>query len=272
MPVCASVRKKGSLEQCRSKALVGHTLCGIHAKCKVPRLWVDAHQDKVAPLIRIQAWGRGWCIRRRLALAGPGVLHRVGLSNDDDLETCETSDRQYPLDYFAFEENGKIWWFDFATLWKWAQRSTEPSNPYTKVPLSAETRTRLRQMWSYRRRHREPIPADPFQFSERLTMRWTIISQAIADCGFGTLPVDPFLNLTMHQYTRVFRLLRDDVEATLPGNRFASHLIHRCLMTAGTIAPANFILQGSYALMAMLCHTETPFPLAFCILSALHRL
>jgi hypothetical protein len=272
MPLCASVRKKGSLEQCRSKALVGHTLCGIHAKCKVPRLWVDAHQDKVAPLVRIQAWGRGWCIRRRLALAGPGVLRRAGLSNDDDLETCETSDRQFPLDYFAFEENGKVWWFDFATLWKWAQRSTEPSNPYTKVPLSTETRTRLRKVWSYRRRHKEPIPADPLLFNERLAMRWTIISQAIADCGFGTLPVDPFLNMTMHQYLRVFRFLRDDVEATLPGNRFASHLIHRCLMTAGAISSAQFVLQGSYALMAMLCHTESPFPLAFCILSALHRL
>jgi len=205
-------------------------------------------------------------------MGGPGVLHRVGLSNDDDLVTCETSDRQYPMDYFAFEENGKLWWFDFGTIWKWAQRSTEPSNPYTKVPLSSETRTRLRKLWSYRRRHKELIPADPLQFNERLAMRWTIISQSIADCGFGTLPIEPFLDMTMHQYLRVFRILRDDVEATLPGNRFASHLIHRCLMTAGAISSAQFVLQGSYALMAMLCHTESPFPLAFCILSALHRL
>jgi hypothetical protein len=108
-------------------------------------------------------------------------------------------------------------------------------------------------------------------FNERLTMRWSIISQAIADCGFGTLPVEPFLDLTMHQYVRMFRILRDDVAATLPGNRSASHLINRCLITAWTISPAQFILQGSYALMAMLCHTDTPFPLSFCILSALYR-
>lgn len=272
MPLCASVRKKGSLEQCSTKALVGHTLCGIHAKCKVPRLWVDAHQDKVGPVLRIQAWIRGWRLRRRLALAGPGVLRRTGLSNDDDLETCETSDRQSPLDYFAFEENGKIWWFDFATLWKWAQRSVDPSNPYTKVPLSIETRTRLRRMWSVRRRNREPVPEDPRTFQDRLTMRWTCISQAIADCGFGSLPVEPFLQLTAHDYIRVFRFLRDDVGATLPGNRYASPMIDRCLITSRAISPAQFILQGSYALMAMLCHTENSFPLAFCILSALYRL
>jgi hypothetical protein len=272
MPLCASVRKKGSLDPCPCKALVGHTLCGVHAKCKVPRLWADVHRDKVRAIVRIQAWGRGWRVRRRLALAGPGVLRRAGLSNDDDLETCETSDRQYPLDYFAFEENGKIWWFDFATLWKWAQRSTEPANPYTKVPLSTETRTRLRRMWSVRRRNREVVPEDPRTFQDRLAMRWTIISQAIADCGFGTLPVEPFLQLRSHDYLRIFRFLRDDVAATLPGNRHASAMIHRCLITTWTISPAQFILQGSYALMAILCHTENVFPLSFCLLSALHRL
>ena len=269
---CASVRKKGSVEQCRLKALVGHTLCGVHARSKVVTLWASANQEKVGPAIRIQAWARGCRVRHRLALAGPGVLKRSGLSNDDDLVTCETSDRQSPMDYFAFEENGKLWWFDFATLWKWAQRSTEPSNPYTKVPLSPETRTRLRRMWSYRRRNRESIPPDSRDIQERLMMRWTIISQAVSDCGFGSLPLQPFLELSMHQYLRIFRLLRDDVAATLPGNTHASALIHRCLITAWSMSPEHFVLQCSYALMAMLCHTQAPFPLAFCILSAIYRL
>ena len=269
---CASVRKKGSVEQCRLKPLVGHTLCGVHARSKVVTLWAVANQEKIGSAVKIQAWVRGDRVRRRLRMGGPGVLHRVGLSNDDDLVTCETSDRQYPLDYFAFEENGKVWWFDFATIWRWAQRSIEPSNPYTKVPLSSETRTRLRKLWSYRRRHREPTPADPRDFTERLTMRWMIISQAVSDCGFGPLPVEPFLELSMQQYIRMFRYLRDDVAATLPGNLHAGALIHRCLMTAWSLTPDHVILQCSYALMAMLCHTENPFPLAFCILSAIYRL
>ena len=148
MPSCASVRKRGSLDQCPLKALTGHTLCGVHARSKAVMLWAVVNQDKVGAATRVQAWIRGILLRRRLRLGGPGVLRRTGLSNDDDLVTCESSDRQYPLDYFAFEENGKVWWFDFGTLWKWAQRSTEPANPYTKVPLSVETRTRLRKVVS----------------------------------------------------------------------------------------------------------------------------
>jgi hypothetical protein len=272
MPSCASVRKRGSLDQCPLKALNGHTLCGVHARTKSVTLWAVVNQGKVGAATRLQAWIRGVLLRRRLRLGGPGVLRRTGLSNDEDLVTCESSDRQYPLDYFAFEENGKIWWFDFGTLWKWAQRSTEPANPYTKVPLSVETRTRLRKVWSYRRRHRELTPLDPRDVEERLTVRWTIISQAVSDCGFGSLPVQPFLQLGTHDYVRMFRFLRDDVAATLPGNVHAGALIHRCLMTAWSMSPDQIALQCSYALMAMLCHTETPFPLAFCILSALYRL
>jgi len=272
MPTCASVRKRGSLDQCPLKALNGHTLCGVHARSKTVTLWAVVNQGKVGAATRLQAWVRGSLLRRRLRLGGPGVLRRSGLSNDDDLVTCETSDRQYPLDYFAFEENGKIWWFDFGTLWKWAQRSIEPANPYTKVPLSTETRIRLRKLWSYRRRHRELVPLDPRDVTERLTMRWTIISQAVSDCGFGPLLVEPFLQLGTHDYIRMFRFLRDDVAATLPSNLHAGALIHRCLMTAWSLSPDHVALQCSYALMAILCHAENPFPLAFCLLSALYRL
>ena len=43
-------------------------------------------------------------------------------------------------------------------------------------------------------------------------------------------------------------------------------------MTAWSRSPDQVALQCSYALMAMLCHAQAPFPLAFCILSALYRL
>jgi hypothetical protein len=103
-------------------------------------------------------------------------------------------------------------------------------------------------------------------------MRWTIISQAVSDCGFGPLLVEPFLHLGTHDYVRMFRFLRDDIAATLPGNLHAGALIHRCLMTAWSLSPDHVALQCSYALMAILCHAQAPFPLAFCLLSALYRL
>ena len=205
--LCTSVRRKGSIEQCGSRALLGHTLCGTHARSKSVKLWADANVGKIAAAQRIQAIVRGWLVRNRLALAGPGVLQRTLLSNDEDLETCETANRQHPMDYFAFTENGKTWWFDFATLWKWSQMSIEPVNPYTKVPLSVETKQRLRRMWSARRRRRQPLPLEPSSFQERLRHRWTVVCQIFADTALGVMNPDALLRLTKNDYIVLFRIV-----------------------------------------------------------------
>lgn len=270
--LCASVRKKGSSDPCASKALLGHTLCGTHARAKTVTLWADANKGKVLAVQRIQALARGWILRSRLRLAGPGVLHREGLCNEEDLETCESADRQSPMDYIAFTENGKVWWFDFATLWKWAQLSVEPINPYTKVPLSPETTHRLRRMWASRRRHRDLIPPEPSVYQERLRIRWTLVCQIFAGNGFGLLDPGLFMTFTKNDYIALFRSLRDTLQASLPlyQTRVALTLIHRCLLSAWTLAPTQFILQASYALMAMLLHSRNEFGVAFCVLSALH--
>jgi hypothetical protein len=250
---------------------VGHTLCGVHARCKVVTLWADVNQSKVQAVHRIQAHVRGWLLRRRLALAGPGVLRRKDLANDEDLETCEEVSRQSPLDYFAFTENGKTWWFDFATIWKWAQTSIEPTNPYTTVPFSKETRYRLRKLWSARKHRGESLPPESLQFNDRLRARWTTLCQVFADCGFGTIQPDLFLRMNRNDYVVFFRLLRDDLQASLP-SRYPLAMIHRCLISAWSLTPAQFLLQSSYALYAMLLHTKQEGPLAFCILAAIYRL
>lgn len=270
--LCASVRRKGSTDQCGSRALLGHTLCGTHARSKSVTLWVVANHDKVLAAQRIQAVVRGWLVRHRLALAGPGVLKRTGLSNDEDLDTCETADRQDPMDYFAFTENGKTWWFDFATLWKWAQLSVEPVNPYTKVPLSVETKRRLRRMWSVRRRARQSVPAEPPAFQDRLRLRWTVLCQVFADTALGVFSPEPFLRLTRHQYIHLLRILRDEVQASLPTtSRSALASLHRCLISAWTLSPTLFVLQASYVLMTILLHAKDEPSLAFCVFSALYR-
>lgn len=272
--LCASVRKKGSLDPCGCRALLGHTLCGTHARAKTVTLWSEANKEKVVAAQRIQAVARGWSVRSRLRLAGPGVLRRNGLCNDEDLETCEPADRQSPLDYFAFTENGKVWWFDFTTLWKWVQLSVEPTNPYTKVPLDVETKKRLRRMWSVRRRHREPVPAEPTVYQERLRIRWTLLCQIFADNGFGVLAPDYFTSLTKNDYIVLFRRLRDVLQGSIPlhASRHALSLIHRCLISAWTLPPVQFTLQSSYVLLAMLLHAKDEFALAFCVLSALYDL
>lgn len=235
-------------------------------------LWTEANKEKIVAAQKLQAVIRGWLVRHRIALAGPGVLRRTGLANDEDLETCEESSRQDPMNYVAFTENGKTWWFDFATLWKWMRLSVEPTNPYTKVPLSVETRTRLRKLWAYRRRHHETVPGDPGGYEDRVRVRWTLICQVFADNGLGQMNPEQFLRLSKSDYIFIFRILRDDLQASLPTqSRHALSMIHRCLITSWTLPYAQFTLQCSYALMSMLLHTRREYDHAFYVLSALYR-
>ncbi len=275
MTTCASVKKKGSTEQCTAKALTGHTLCGTHARSKNVVLWLDVHKNTTSKVQKFQAIVRGWLLRRRLRYAGPGVLCRKNLANDEDLETCEEATKEHPLEYFAFEESGKIWWFHFPTIWKWCLRSHEPTNPYTKVPLTMETRKRLRAIWSYQLRHRLSLPKEPTTFPERLAGRWNIICQLFADNGFGTIHPNTFAHMAKLDYAVVFRFLRDDMEIVFPQNnktkRFVVAQCNRMIHNTYVVQSDIFILNASYVIMGILLYPKDPYILAFTVLSALYR-
>lgn len=267
--LCASVRKKGVLDQCQAKSLVGHTLCGRHLRSKTVVLWADANRSRSQKLARVQARVRGWLLRKRLALAGPGVLCRKNLANDEDLETCEESNREDPMTYFAFEESGKIWWFSFPTLWKWCIRS--PTNPYTKVPLSASTRRRLRDVWYYNRRNKIQLPAPPPTYDERMRTYWNVIRQTLEDCGFGELHMNP--NFTKYEYNVILRMIQDDIPVTMT-NKFARDRVNRHIRSVflSNANLATYRLQCAYTLMVILMVPKDPYELAFTVLSALYRL
>ena len=275
MALCSSVRKKGSTMQCGAKPLKGHTLCGTHARSKRVTLWSELYLGKADGLVKFQANVRRWLVQRRLALAGPGVLCRKNLTNTEDLETCEESDREHPMTYFAFEENGKIWWFHFPTLWKWSIRSFEPTNPYTKTPLSYATRKRLRAMWSYNRRRNLDIPAEPNTLEDRIRCRWNVICQMFVDNGFGDIDPRIFTHLLKPDYIAVFRMLRSDLEIVFTESsairKFANGLIKRLLSAAHVLPPAVFCLHASYILQLILMFPKDPYVLSFTTLSALYR-
>jgi hypothetical protein len=275
MTTCASIKKKGSTEQCSAKALRGHTLCGRHARAKYITLWVDIHKNKTAKLEKLQALIRGWLVRRRLHYSGPGVLCRKNLANDEDLETCEEFSKEHPLDYFAFEENGKIWWFHFPTLWKWCLRSYEPTNPYTKVPLSQDTRKRIRSVWSYRFRNKIQLPEEPATLLDRIHGRWNIICQLFSDYGFGNIDPRMFIQMGKQQYTIVFQFLRDDMQIVFPETsktrKFVVTQCNRILYSTNLVQTNVYILNSTYLLMGILLYPKDPYILAFTILSALYR-
>ena len=270
---CASVRKKGSRNQCVAKPLRGHTLCGRHAKMKTPVLWASLQTDTSGSAIRIQALVRGWLVRQRLSLAGPGVLCRKNLANEEDLVTLDS--RVHPMEYFAFEQSGKIWWFSFDTLWKWSRRSHEPVNPYTKVPIPAEALTRLRTLWAYCRRHRWGLPEESMSYEERLEQRWNILSQTFQSHGFLDVHPNAFLRLTKADYIAMYSLLSQDLLVVLPETDPQREKIlrfcQRAVASTQIIQPKAYILQSVYILMILVSYHKNAYTMVFSILSALYR-
>ena len=271
---CAAVRKKGSTEKCKSVALKDHTLCGIHARSKNPVLWTSSINPEM--VTKLQAHIRGWTIRKYLKLCGPGVLDRKILANDDELVSCEPKETQYPIEFFSFEENGKIWWFDFATIWTWCTKSHKPENPYTKVPLSKETRCRLRWMWSYRKIHRMYIPSESNIFQERIRNRWNIMCQVFEDNGFGEISPDRFETMRAGDYLVVCQFVNSDLRVSLKKTNVyfnvLNHYIETMVRIHRDITSTQYILQSSHVLLLTLCLPKDPYIPAFTVLSALYRM
>lgn len=274
MVQCASVKKRGSRDPCTSTALVGHSLCGRHARMKDPELWVAVHPTP--PITKVQALFRGWLVRNRLSHAGFGVLSRKGLANDEDIISFTEKERVHPMDYISFEENGKHWWFEFGSLWTWCMRNYTPVNPYTKVPLKAETRKRLRTIWGYKKRNLEPVPLESEVFIDRVRHRLNILTQHFADYGFVEVYPEHFIDFTRNDYKTMFILLHRDIETVIPAS---DPFRGRIAMLCGNRAfPPNsfqkdtvFILQCLNTLLHIITFYRDPYTITFSILSVLYR-
>ena len=272
MPRCAAVKNKKSELQCSAKAIGALALCGRHAKAKSVALWAVVNATKIGRIARFQALIRGWLVRRYLALCGPGVLCRKGVSNDEDVVTCEEKERQYPMDYFSFDENGKVWWFDFGTIWAWGSRSLAPTNPYTKVPLSIDVRRRLRAIWAYRRRNPMSMPSEQDTFQERLVCRWNVICQTLVDSGFVDVEPRMFVRFGKLQLITAFRFLRDDLRTSRrdpldPQIMRCNRMINLCY----NAETKSYMLQSAYMLMIMVVEHGDCYPFHFMLMSALYR-
>lgn len=278
MKLCAAVRRRGSDSQCSSPALLGCTLCLSHIRNRQVELWADVHRSRTNMVARFQAIVRGWLVRRRLALAGPGVLCRHNVANPEDLETCDEASRVHPLDYFAFAESGKVWWFSFPTIWRWACRSAHPVNPYTKTPLSADTCTRLRAVWRYKRSLEGGVPEEHLTttYIDRIRFRVHIVCQLFRDHGFGTISPSTFLELTRSQWIALFRMIRDDLPTTLPNSQADTREMCRRYLeymteTSASLSKEQYLNQASRVLFLMLLYPKDPYIVAFTVLSAMYR-
>jgi hypothetical protein len=209
--LCSSCKNKTSMERCRSPSLKNLSFCGKHAKTKTPRLWavINSGSDKA---IKIQKIWRGWIVRHILALAGPGVLKRSVCHNTEDLVTLE--EKVYPCDYFAFEEDGKIFWFDIRSLFQMSIDKLQPENPYTRSKLTLETRKRLKEAIYYRESRNLLLFHDPLYLTDinkLFEMRWMMISQMLEEHLFVDINPMFFVSLNRTQLWEFTAMLRNSI-------------------------------------------------------------
>ena len=261
---CAAVKKKGSTLQCTANAIFGHTCCGNHARAKHITLWKD-EREKDSRVIKCQAVARGWFVRRFLSLAGPGVLCRKGLANDEELVSCDEASRQHPFDYFAFVENDKIWWFSFGTIWTWSLKSVEPSNPYTRAPLTTEVRKRLRELWAFRLHHSIAVPDEPVEPDERIRCRWVMLCQTFADYGFTDVSLGQMMQLTKQSHIAMWKFLREDSVTALSWCR---HMLKTEITNTNSL---TYIINSVRFLMRVVTMEKDPYVTIFNVMSAIYR-
>jgi hypothetical protein len=173
-----------------NKPLKQLKFCGVHARVKQKNLLNP-------PIEKFQALFKGWLLRNTLKMSGPGVLNAKVRHNEDDLVTC---DQVHPCDYFAFEEGGKIFWFDVRTIYQWSLQSLDPANPYTKQPLTIETRKRLKSLISRREIFNLPVYHPNFpDKKDRIRLLWILLIQILNENLFADIPESYFLELNEFQ-------------------------------------------------------------------------
>jgi len=213
MVVCASCKNKTSLEQCPSQAIKGLLFCGKHAKAKVKRLWAEVNNGKNHAILLQKVW-RGYFMRKRLKLAGEGVLNRKECHNTEELVTLDEKNKVHPLNYFSFREADKLWWFDVRSMYQILKHSAIPANPYTRQALSIETRRRLRDVCRIRKKlglenyHDTPKSET---FAALVSEKWLTVCQIIEENGFFDMNHLLFASLNRSQLYVMLNLIKQDL-------------------------------------------------------------
>lgn len=282
MTFCASCKNRTSNERCSNIALTGLSLCGKHVRVRSPRLWhvVNNVESKITLISKI--W-RGYLVRKRIKIAGNGVIKRSLCHNSEELVSLEPISTVDVFDYFGFEENGKIYGFDIRTILDTMQRNLIPINPYTRQPLTISDRRRLREIYSYRVRHK----LDTFYEHNTirttdliLTNRWTQLCQIIEENGFFNINPNTFLGLNKSQLYAFLVMIHNDLKTWAAEHKpphskrflyvFWSNNVMKKYSSAQSVAEYSFFVSS--ILLSILYDSVEPYPICFIIMSALYRL
>lgn len=278
---CASCKNRTSFERCPSKCLLGSLFCGKHIKAKHLRLW--AVVNNVGPkVVRIQTVWRGYAIRRWIKLAGPGAMCRKECHNEEELVTLSDKQTVSPLDYFSFKEGNKLFWFDVRSIAQFASTNSTPINPYTRQPLSFESRRRLRELCLLRHgknilnRHSESKRT----VTEAISDNCSQIGQIIEENGFFDLHPLTIMSLNRSQLFVILTMVYIDMRAlaaehTSPYSRRHKHLAWiRATLTKyhSTLDGKKYLYMVSRMMLSILNDTDSQYSVCFVIMSSLFRL
>jgi len=229
---CLSCKTRSSIERCQTKAIGGLPYCGRHMRCKKIHRWISKNPEIEKKLVHIQSLWRGHHMRTLLHLAGPGVLRRSLCHNDDELVTLEHKTEVHPRDYFAIEEDGKIWWFDQRSMFQWSQKELDIRNPYTRTILTVKDQERLRELLMYRRRHNVPLyhegQRSAMTLIEKRDNRWLRVAQIIREFAFD-IHHEQLISMDYPQLAVFVNTLTEDMRWVLyqPENKHASDRMQR---------------------------------------------
>lgn len=280
MATCMSCKNKQSDDRCTNPSLKGLIYCGVHSRAKNPRNWskINGVESKT---IKIQKTWKGHFTRKRLFLAGPGVLSRSMCNNSDEIISLEPISIVHPFDYFGFNESGKIYGFDIRTIVDALHRTGQ--NPFTRQPISIEIRRRIREIYGYRLRNRleNYYEHNIFKTPDTLLQnRWVQVCQIIEENGFFDTTPNTFINLNKSQLFVLLSMVYVDVETwALEHNPKLSKRFQYLLLLKNAIKKFNHIATTRFhsfnvasVLSILLYDCIDCYNICFIIMSALYRL
>jgi hypothetical protein len=217
-----------------------------------------------------------------MRMQGVGIMSRKKCHNEEELFTCEERDRLHPGNYFSFEEDGKLYWFDFRTIYLWSLENLKPTNPYTRACLTLETRKRLKQVAVIRERVGLPLFHNierNLDSSKVFADRWMLIGQYMEENLFEEINPRILLNLNRSQFWLFSSYMRDSLlvwSKELPGTRrkYYYNLMLNCWkrQTIEFKSNTNVASYIGATLLKILKDSKQPYEICFQIMSARHRL
>jgi hypothetical protein len=260
----------------------GLLFCGKHAKTKVKRMWAEVNNGKKNAVLIQKIW-KGYFLRKRLTLAGEGALNRKDCHNTEELVTLDDKTKIHPLDYFSFREADKLWWFDVRSLYQILKKSTKPDNPYTRQPLSIDTRRRLRDVCRIRKRlgrenyHDAPLPE---AFAELVNEKWLTVCQIIEENGFFDMNHLLFSSLNRSQLYVMLNFIQQDLVSFAcehpAGSRRYQYVAWLKTCLSNFEKNRTHRIQASWAssktLLSILYDCPENYTICFIIISAICRL